>query len=119
MISVKYSETTLCIYSNYGCRDVACPLNKLHKPKEATLGITDIKCPGCIKIMDIIFDEDLDDSIRENIKATIIEGKFHHTPQAIRDIGEGISPKITPPLVRRMRGENVSVGPGVVVPDDR
>ncbi len=118
MISIKYSEAVTCIYSDYGCRDTSCALNKLHEPKEATFGITDIEPAGCIKIKDMLSDESIDSSIREWIKATHTEGKPYPVPQAIRDIGEGIKPKILTPLQRWMGGENVVVGPGVVIPDN-
>jgi len=119
VISIKYSDASICIYSDYGCRDSSCPLNKLHKPKEATFGITDIKRHGCIKIMDIIFDKDLDGIVRNWIKTIRGEGEWYPIPQEVRDIIEGKKPKITPPLARWMRGENVTVGPGVVIPDNR
>ncbi len=119
MISIKYSETTFCIYSDYGCRDSACPLNKLHKSKESTFGITDIETPGCIKVMDMIFDKNLNRFVRNWIKAIHIKSSSVPVPQAIRDIGDGISPKIPPPLLRWMRGEDVFVGPGVVIPNNR
>ena len=118
MISIKYSEAVICIYSDYGCRDASCPLNRLHKPKETHFAITDIEPPGCIKIMDVLLDESIDSSIREWIKATHVEGKPHPVPQAVSDIGDGKKPKILTPLERRMRGENCAVGPGVMIPDD-
>jgi len=118
MISIKYSEAVICIYSDYGCRDASCPLNKFHKLKEAHFAITDIEPDGCLKIIDMLFDKDVDSSIRDWIKATHVEGKVHPVPQAVRDIVEGKKPKILPPLERRVRGENCSVGPGVVIPDD-
>lgn len=119
MISIKYSEAVICIYSDYGCRDASCPLNKLHKSVETHFAITDIEPDGCLKIMDMIFDENVDSSIRDWIKATHVEGKEHPVPEAIRDIIEGKKPKILTPLERWMRRENVKVGPGVVIPDNR
>ena len=119
MISVKYSESPICIYSDYGCRDVSCPLNKLHKPKEAFFAFTDIEPPGCIKIMDMLFDESINSCVRDWIKATHVKGEAHSVPQEVRDIVECVKPKIFTPLERWMRGENVKVGPGVVIPYDR
>lgn len=118
MIAIKYSETTFCIYSDYGCRDSACPLNKLHESEETHFGITDIEPPGCIRVMDMIFDKSLDRSIRSWIKACHIKSGLPVVPQAIRDIGEGIKPKILTPLERWVRGEDVVVGPGVVMPNN-
>ena len=118
MVSIKYSETIPCVYSDYGCRDSACPINKLHKPKESTFRITDIKTPGCIKVMDVIFDKDLNRFARNWIKAIHIKGGGVEVPQAIRDIGDGKRPEIIPPLIRWMRGADICVGPGVVVPDN-
>jgi len=118
MISVKYSETDFCVYSDYGCRDSSCPLNRLHEPEEATFGLHDIEPTGCLRIVDMLCDEDLDGSIRDWIKAGHIEGKPKQVPQAIRDIGDGKKPKISTPLERWVRGENVRVGPGVVLPEN-
>ena len=119
MISVKYSEVSICPYSNYGCRDTSCPLNKLHKPKEATFGITEIEPPGCIYIADVLHDESIDSVVRDWIEEVRSKGKIEFVPEEIRDIVEGKKPKITPPLIRWMRGEDVKVGPGVVIPNDR
>jgi hypothetical protein len=120
MISVKYSETDICIYSDYGCWDSSCPLNKLHKRVEATFGILDIEPPGCIKIMDMLFDESINSVVRNWIKASHhIKGEWYPLPQEIIDIIEGKKPKIFTPLERWMRGENVRVGPGVVIPNNR
>lgn len=117
MISIKYSETTFCIYSDYGCRDSACPLNKLHESEETNFGITDIETPGCIKVIDVIFDKSFDSAIRNWIKAIHIK-EIAPVPQAIRDIGEGIKPEILTPLARWVRGANAVVGPGVVIHDN-
>lgn len=119
MISIKYTEAVSCIYSDYGCGDAACSLNKLHEPKETHFAITDIEPPGSIKIMNVLLDESIDSFIRDWIKTTHVEGKRHPVPQAIRDIGEGKKPKILTPLERWMRGANVAVGPVVVILDDR
>jgi hypothetical protein len=118
MIAVEYSEPDFCIDSDYGCRDAARPLNKLHETEETYFAITDIEPPSCIKVMDMIFDENLDSSIRSRIKATHIEGKFYPIPSAVRDIVEGKKPKILTPLERGMWGVRVKVGPGVVIPND-
>ncbi len=119
MISVNYSDAIICLYSDYGCRDSSCPLNKLHKPKETHFAITDIEPPGCIKIIDMLFDKSIDSSIREWIKATHTESKGQRVPQAIRDIVEGKKPKILTPLERWMRGEDVEIGPHLVMPNNR
>jgi len=118
MISVKYSESSICIYSDYGCRDSSCPLNKFHKPKEATFGINDIEPPGCIKVMDIIFDKDLNRVVRNWIKASHIETKGQLVPDEICDIVEGKKPAIFTPLQRWMRGEDVQVRPSIVIPNN-
>lgn len=117
MMSVNYSETIPCVYSDYGCRDGSCPLNKLHKPKESTFGILDVP-RWCLKTIDMVSDESLDSVVRDWIKAIHSEGEWYPIPTAVRKISDRKAPKITPPLLRWMGGENVKVGPGVVIPDN-
>ena len=119
MISIEYSEAIPCIYSDYGCRNVLCPLNKLHKSEETHFAITDIEPPGCIRVMDMIFDESLDSVVREWIKQVKTERMIKFVPKEIRDIVEGKKPKILTPLERWVRGEDVKVGPGVMIPNNR
>lgn len=118
MISIKYSKAVICIYSDYGRRDSSCPPNKLHESEESLFAITNIELPGCIKIIDVLSYESIDCRVREWIKATHIKSEAHGVPQEIRDIVEGKKPKILMPLQRWMRGVNVAVWPGVVIPDD-
>jgi hypothetical protein len=117
MISVNYSETVPCIYSDYGCRDSSRPLNKLHKRKEATFGITDVPS-WCLKTIDVISDESIDSVVRDWIKAISSKSKCFPIPLTVRKIIDRKAPKITLPLIRWMQGENVKVGPGVVIPDN-
>jgi len=117
MISVYYSEVSICPYSDYGCRDSSCPLNKLHKPKEATFGILDVP-NWCLKTIDMVSDESLDSVVRNWIKAIHSKGEWYPIPQEVKDIIECKKPKVLPPLLRWMRGENVKVGPGVVISDN-
>ncbi len=117
MIPVKYTDTTTCIYSDYGCRNITCPLNKLHKSVETHFGITDVPS-WCLNTIDMCSDESLNSVVRDWIDDMGRKAKVDFVPQEVRDIIECKKPKILPPLFRWMRGENVKVGPGVVIPDN-
>jgi hypothetical protein len=118
MISVKYSDARICIYSDYGCRDASCPLNKFHERKETHFGITNIP-HWCLKTIDVISDESVNSVFRDLIKTTAMQGKIDFVPQEIRDIVDRKKPKILTPLERWVRGENVTVGKGVMIPNNR
>ena len=117
MISVKYADATKCIYSDYGCRDSSCPINKLHKPIETHFAITDVPS-WCLKTIDTISDESLNSVVRDWVENTGRKAYSDFIPKEVRDIIECKKPKIFPPLFRWMHGENVKVGPGVVIPDN-
>lgn len=100
MISVKYSEAVICIYSDYCCRDASCPLNKLHKPKETHFTITDIEPSGRIKIVAMLL-------MRVLIVLLEIGSR-----QPISKVSFILSHKW-------MWGKSIRVRPGVVIPNDR
>ena len=119
MISVEYSKTLICIYSDNDCRNTFCPINKFHKRKESFFRVADVFPDGCLYIMDMIHDEQLDSSVRCWIKTVFVERKSQSIPQKIRDFMEREKPKIFTPLVRRVMRFDIDVGPNVVIPDDR
>lgn len=114
---MNFSESSICIYSDYGCRDSSCPINKIHKSEETHFAITDV--PGrCLKTIDMCSDESLDSVVRDWIGDIDVKRKLEFIPQEISDIIDCKKPKILTPLARWMRGENVKVGPGVVIPNN-
>lgn len=117
MIPIKYSEVSTCSYSYYGCKDRFCPINKLHTSIETHFAITDIP-RWCLKTVDMCSDESINSVVREWIKESNIKGQIYFMPREVRDIIECKKPKISAPLFRWMRGENINVGKSIVIPND-
>ena len=105
MMPIEYSKRVVCSYKNYGCHEIACPLNIGHMPKKPFFRIGEIDTNKCLRTLDMIADETINVEIRNWMKAVFVEGKHIPPPLELckliqRQAAEMVEPTSTRLLVK-------------------